>query len=90
VTPSFFVTNSHLPWDPAPQLLSLSVVKASQANMVESLYRAFTDSGVHIGLVHVEGAVTLENKVLNPVNIAQQTYNFYESGKGLHIHLREE
>ena len=32
--------------------------------MVESFNRAFSDSGVHIGLIHVEGSVAPENKVL--------------------------
>jgi hypothetical protein len=89
--PALLVTNSHLPWDPAPQLLSLSIVKASQRNMVQSFKRAFDDSGVQIGLISVEGVVAPENKVLNPVTIAERTVAFWEKGaKGdLDIHIRE-
>jgi hypothetical protein len=41
--------------------------------MVESFNRAFSDSGVHIGLIHIEGSVAPENKVLNPKTIAERT-----------------
>ncbi|MBO1764878.1 SDR family NAD(P)-dependent oxidoreductase, partial [Escherichia coli] len=88
--PALLVTSSHLPWDPLPALLSLSLVKASQKNMVESFQRAFGDSGVHIGLIYVEGTVTPENKVLNPETIAQRTVAFWESGKGAGINIKEE
>ena len=88
--PALFVTNSHLPWDPVPQLLSLSLVKASQKNMVESFSRAFSDSGVHIGLIYVEGVVAPENKVLNPKTIAERTVKFWEDGEGAGAHIKEE
>jgi len=87
--PSLLVTSSHLPWDPAPSLLSLSLIKASQANLVESLSRAFGDSGIHIGLIHVEGTVEPQLKYLNPKNIAEVTYGFFESGEGLGAHIKE-
>jgi hypothetical protein len=82
------VTNSHFPWDPSPQFISLSLTKASQRNLVQSYSLAFPDSGVHIGLVSVEGAVAPENKNLNPVNIAQKTWEFFESGKGLDTRIQ--
>ncbi|PSN70981.1 NAD(P)-binding protein [Corynespora cassiicola Philippines] len=90
--PALLVTNSHLPWDPVPQLLSLSLVKAAQANMVKSFYRAFggEEGGVKIGLVHVEGVVAPENKRLNPVTIAEETWSFYEGGEGLELFVKEE
>ncbi|KAF1947074.1 short-chain dehydrogenase/reductase-like protein SDR [Clathrospora elynae] len=88
--PALLVTNSHLPWDPIPQLLSLSLVKASQKNMVESLNRAFSDSGVHIGLIHIEGPVAPANKVLNPRTIAEKTAAFWEGEKGVAVNVKEE
>ncbi|CAO2649500.1 Nn.00g068850.m01.CDS01 [Neocucurbitaria sp. VM-36] len=88
--PALLVTNSALPWDPVPQLLSLSLVKAAQRNMVQSFDRAFTGSGVHIGSIHVGGAVAPENKVLNPKTIAERTVAFWEGGQGLDIHINEE
>jgi hypothetical protein len=89
--PALLVTNSHLPWDPLPQLLSLSLVKASQRNMVQSFNRAFSESGVHIGLITVEGEVKPENKVRNPKTIAEMTVEFWEKGVdgGLEVNVRE-
>jgi hypothetical protein len=57
--------------------------------MVQSFSRAFSDSGIHVGLVHVEGVVAPENKNLNPKNIAEKTWAFYESGEGLGVHVKE-
>jgi hypothetical protein len=65
-------------------------MKASQKNMVESFSRAFSDSGVHIGLIYVEGVVVPENKVLNPKTIAERTVAFWQSGEGISINIREE
>lgn len=87
--PSLLVTNSHLPWAPVPQLLSLSLVKAAQRNLVQSLNTAFEESGIHVGLVSVEGVVAPENEKLNPGNIAEVTYGFYEAGEGLDVRVRE-
>ncbi|OAL51031.1 short-chain dehydrogenase/reductase-like protein SDR [Pyrenochaeta sp. DS3sAY3a] len=87
--PALLVTNSHLPWDPVPQLLSLSLIKASQRNMVQSFNRAFSDSGVHVGLINVEGTVTPDNKVLNPKTIAERTVAFWEKGEGLDVSIKE-
>ncbi|KAF2004399.1 NAD(P)-binding protein [Amniculicola lignicola CBS 123094] len=87
--PSLLVPNSHLPWDPVPELLSLSLVKASQRNMVQSLSRAFTKDGVHIGLITIEGVVATDKELLNPLNIARQTWKFFESGTGLEVNIKE-
>ncbi|KAF2115026.1 hypothetical protein BDV96DRAFT_600170 [Lophiotrema nucula] len=87
--PSLLVTNSHLPWDPAPPLLSLSLVKASQRNMVINFNRAFSGAGVHAALVTVEGQVAPANKSLNPKNIAEKTYGLYEDGKVLEVNIKE-
>ncbi|KAF2676717.1 short-chain dehydrogenase/reductase-like protein SDR [Lentithecium fluviatile CBS 122367] len=87
--PSLLVTNSHLPWDPVPSLLSLSLVKASQRNMVQSFNRAFGGSGIHVGLISVEGVVAPENKELNPVNIGEKVWEFFEGGEGLEVNIRD-
>ena len=58
--------------------------------MVESSSRAFSDIGVHIGLIHIEGSVAPENKVLNPKTIAERTIAFWEGKKGLAVHIKEE
>lgn len=86
--PSLFATNSHLPWDPVPPYLSLSLVKAAQRNLVMNLYRAYGESGVHIGLVNAEGIVSPEKPNLNPANIAQKAVVLYE-GKDFEVSVKE-
>jgi hypothetical protein len=88
--PALLVTNSCLPWDPVPRLLFLSLVKASQKNMVESFSRAFSDNGVHTVLIYAEGPGTPENKVLNPKTIAERTVAFWEKGEGVGVNIKEE
>ena len=61
--PSFLVTSSLLPQQPVPQVFSLSLVKASQRNLVQSL--AVTWTGVHVGLVNVGGPVSREDRLFN-------------------------
>ncbi|KAF2446580.1 short-chain dehydrogenase/reductase-like protein SDR [Karstenula rhodostoma CBS 690.94] len=87
--PSLLVTSSFLPREPVPQLLSLSLVKASQRNMVHSFNLTFQESGVHVGLINAGGVVAPENKNLNPKNIAEKAYAFYESGEGLDVDINE-
>jgi NAD(P)-dependent dehydrogenase (short-subunit alcohol dehydrogenase family) len=87
--PTFLVTSSHLPWDPVPQLLSLSLTKAAQRNMVQSFALAFKDSGVKIGVLSVEGEVKPENKVLNPKTIAERAVGWWERGEGWEVSVKE-
>jgi len=87
--PSLLVTNSHLPWDPVPALLSLSLTKAAQANLVTSYYRAYKDAGIHIGLVRVQGVVADEKKRLNAKNIGEETWGFYERSEELDLNIVE-
>jgi len=87
--PSLLVTNSHLPWDPIPQLLSLSLAKAAQHNMVTSFSRAYGDSGVHFGLISVQGIVSPDAKVLNPKSIADKTWEFFDGSKELQVQIQE-
>jgi len=58
--------------------------------MIESFHRTFGGSGVHIGLISVEGSVTPENKVLNLKTIAERTVAFWEEGKDVAVHIKEE
>jgi hypothetical protein len=88
--PALLVTNSHLPWDPVPQLLSLSLVKGAQRTHVVSLNRAFGETGVHCGLINVQGVVDPGNKVLSPANIAQEVVGFWKRGEGVEVNLKEE
>lgn len=88
--PALLVTNSHLPWDPVPQLLSLSLVKGAQRTQVMSLNRAFAETGVHCGLINAQGVVDPGNKVLSPANIAKEVVEFWRRGKGVEVNLKEE
>lgn len=87
--PALLVTNSHLPWDPAPVLLSLSLVKAAQRTQVIALNRAYAEKGVHCGLVNAHGVVDPGNKVLSPKNIAREAYEFWQRGEGVDVNLIE-
>lgn len=90
--PALLVTNSYLPWNPVPLYISLSLVKASQRNLIQNISRAFPDSGVHFALINAEGIVNTENKVLNPRTIAQRAVAFWEGGvkSGLDCSIKEE
>lgn len=88
--PALLVTNSHLPWDPVPQLISLSLVKGAQRTQVISLNRAFSETGVHCGLINVQGVVDPGNKVLSPKNIAREVVEFWKKGEGVEVNLKEE
>lgn len=57
--------------------------------MVHSFNLAFEESGVHAGLINVGGVVAPENKNLNPKNIAEKAFAFYEGGKGLDVDISE-
>jgi hypothetical protein len=79
--PSLLITNRLLYANPIPQLFSLSLVKATQRSLAMSLAKTFNSSGIHIALVTVGGAVALENKSLNPRNIADQTWEPFDQEK---------
>jgi len=83
--PALLVTNSALPHAPVPDLLSLSLVKAAQRNMVQSLRLAFEGKGVHVGLISVEGQVGPEEEVRNPREIARRTVGFWGGGVEVRI-----
>jgi len=77
--PSLIVTSGFLHREPMPALFSLSLVKTAQRNLVQSLHMVFNNGGVHIGLVLVGGIVSPDAKVLNPRNIANVTWDFYDN-----------
>lgn len=60
--PSIIVTSSILPQQPIPQLFVLSLVKAAQRNLMQSLSLAYASQGVHLGLINVGGPVSPENE----------------------------
>lgn len=52
--------------------------------------RAFKESGVHVGLVNVQGVVDPKNKILSPANIAKEVGEFWKRGEGVEVNLKEE
>ncbi|CAM1507791.1 Fc.00g046390.m01.CDS01 [Cosmosporella sp. VM-42] len=82
--PSFLVTNSLLPKDPIPDLFCLSMVKAAQRNIVQSLSKVYGNDGVHIGMVTVGGPVDPSAKTHNPTNIAARTWELFEQPQEQH------
>ena len=80
--PSLLVTSSHLPRAPEPDIFVLSLTKASQRNLADSMAKAWGPQGVHIGVVSVEGYVGSEKTVLNPKNIASKTWELYRQERG--------
>ncbi|KAK3356584.1 hypothetical protein B0T25DRAFT_449672 [Lasiosphaeria hispida] len=79
--PALIVTSSALPQNPIPQLFALSLAKAAQRNLVQSLSLTYTSEGVHVGVINVAGPVTLEDKIRNPSNIARKTWEWFEGAK---------
>jgi NAD(P)-dependent dehydrogenase (short-subunit alcohol dehydrogenase family) len=78
--PALLVTSSALPQHPIPQLFALSLVKAAQRNLVQSLNLTYAPEGVHVGVINVAGQVSPEDPVRNPENIAAQTWKWFEQG----------
>lgn len=70
----------------------LSLTKAAQRNLSESLAKVYGPQGVHIGLVIVAGMVAPDNKKLNPLHIAEKTFEFYNQERDewtLEVVIRE-
>lgn len=64
-----------------PILLSLSMAKAAQQNLVTCLHEAFGEK-IHFGVVKVCGLVSEEAVVLNPTEIARRGVEFGRVGGG--------
>ncbi|KAK0702177.1 hypothetical protein B0H67DRAFT_500336 [Lasiosphaeris hirsuta] len=79
--PALIVTSSGLPQNPVPQLFALSLAKAAQRNLVQSLSLTYTPEGVHVGVINVTGPVTPEDKIRNPSNIARKTWEWFEGAR---------
>ena len=76
-SPSFFATSSHFPEQPMPILLSLSVAKAAQQNLLVGLHEAF-GKDIHFGVIKVCGPVSESDGVFNPENIARTAVELFE------------
>ncbi|KAK4154816.1 hypothetical protein C8A00DRAFT_14108 [Chaetomidium leptoderma] len=83
--PALLVTSSALPMHPIPQLFALSLVKAAQRNMVQSLNMTYAPEGVHVGVINVAGIVSPDDPERNPTNIAAKTWEWFEVGKQFEV-----
>ncbi|KAI0543782.1 NAD(P)-binding protein [Xylaria curta] len=80
--PTLVVTGGVLHVKPDPELFSLSLVKAAQRNLVQSLALVYGGSGVRVGMILVAGTVGPDEKVRNPTNIAEEAWKWFSSDKG--------
>ncbi|KAK0631238.1 hypothetical protein B0T14DRAFT_400349, partial [Immersiella caudata] len=80
--PSLIVTSSALPHHPIPQFFALSLVKAAQRNLMQSLHLTYAPQGVHVGVINVGGPVSPDHEAWNPDNIAEKTWGWFEGVKG--------
>ncbi|KAK4249187.1 hypothetical protein C7999DRAFT_39740 [Corynascus novoguineensis] len=83
--PGLIVTSSALPLQPIPQLFALSLVKAAQRNLVQSLNMTYGPEGVHVGVINVAGIVSPDEPDRNPTNIATRTWQWFEEGKEFEV-----
>lgn len=83
--PALLVTSSALPLQPIPQLFALSLVKAAQRNLVQSLNMTYAPEGVHVGVINVAGIVSPDESERNPANIAAKTWEWFETGKEFEV-----
>lgn len=70
-----------LPQDPQPFVFALSLVKAAQRNLMQSLNKTYASEGVNIGLINVGGPVSPEHETWNPKTIAEKAWNWYSGYK---------
>jgi NAD(P)-dependent dehydrogenase (short-subunit alcohol dehydrogenase family) len=83
--PALLVTSSALPMHPIPQLFALSLVKAAQRNMVQSLNMTYAPEGVHVGVINVQGPVSPEDPDRSPTIIAAKTWEWFQVGKEFEV-----
>jgi short-subunit dehydrogenase len=75
--PMILVTNSGLWIEPMTELLTLSLTKAAQRNLVGSLAQVAVKDGIHVALLSPMGVVSPEMKNRNPKNIAVKAWELY-------------
>lgn len=77
--PALIVTSSMLPQHPIPQLFALSLVKAAQRNLMQSL--SMTYESILVGLINVGGQVSPDHEIHNPANIAAKSWEWFSQWK---------
>jgi NAD(P)-dependent dehydrogenase (short-subunit alcohol dehydrogenase family) len=79
--PALIITSSALPHHPIPQYFALSLVKAAQRNLVQSLHLTYAPQGVHVGVINIGGPVSPDHDAWNPTNIAEKTWGWFDGVK---------
>ncbi|KAI8241902.1 hypothetical protein K4K53_003878 [Colletotrichum sp. SAR 10_77] len=80
-TPALIITSSVLPYSPHPAFFALSLVKAAQRNLAQTLRMSYESEGVHIGLINVGGQVFPDHETWNPPNIAEKAWEWFSQIK---------
>jgi hypothetical protein len=76
--PSLIAANSFLATAPIADLFSLSMAKAAQRNLVQSLAQSYADQKVHLGFVTIGGVISPDKNRMSPTNIAKEIWKFFE------------
>ena len=80
--PSLFVTSGAIVHQPFAPVFSLSMAKAAQANLCKML--ASENHGkVHVAMLTIGGAVSIQEEINNPPNIAVKFWELWEQKKGV-------
>lgn len=79
--PSLLVTSSELYKSPFPFVFALSLVKAAQRNLMQSLQLTYGPEDVFFGMINVVGQVSPEAEECNPTNIANKAWEWFAKSK---------
>ena len=80
--PSLFVTSGTIVHQPFAPVFSLSMAKAAQANLCKML-ASENDGKVHVAMLTIGGAVSMQEEINNPANIAVKFWELWEQKKGV-------
>ncbi|KAF2437098.1 NAD(P)-binding protein [Tothia fuscella] len=78
--PSLLVTSGGLYKSPFAPYFSLSLAKAAQFSLTQSLAQQYSKEGVHVAAVVVHGLVKPESEYFSPRKIAEVFWKLYEEG----------
>jgi short-subunit dehydrogenase len=71
------ITGGGLAKYPHPDYASLSIGKAAQANLANSLSQALSQKNIFVGLLQINGFVNEGDAIYNPSNIASKIWEIY-------------
>jgi NAD(P)-dependent dehydrogenase (short-subunit alcohol dehydrogenase family) len=78
--PALLVTSGGLYKQPYHGYFSLSLAKAAQFSLTQSLAQAYSREGVHVAAVVVHGLVSPESEHFSPKRIAEVFWGLYQQG----------